>query len=200
MRVLEHTMSVTRRQPLSLFAVLAIAACVTTAASARTPHGSANAPAATILGTWTGSSTCVGNRPACKNEEVVYRFVVVDGQPRRVTLLADKVIEGERVPMGKLEFIVSGAGDSLSCDFRIRQTHGIWAFKVAGDTMVGTLVILPDRTLGRRVRVHRVREDQVPKAPPLDEYAAVEPSPGRGWEPAERAVVPDAKPLRVVRD
>ena len=32
-----------------------------------------------ILGTWTGTSTCVGNQPACKNETVVYRFVAVDG-------------------------------------------------------------------------------------------------------------------------
>lgn len=27
-----------------------------------------------VVGTWTGESLCVGNRPACQNEVVVYRF------------------------------------------------------------------------------------------------------------------------------
>src|SRR5690348_5109482 len=56
-----------------------------------------------VLGTWKGESICVGNRPACKNEVVVYRFEAVAGKPGLVLFLADKIIEGKRVPMGKLE-------------------------------------------------------------------------------------------------
>ena len=87
-------------------------------------------------------------------------------------LLADKVIDAKRVPMGTLEFHYTEADRSLKCEFTSGRTHGIWAFTVSGETMTGTLVILPDRILARRVSVHRASEDQVPKAPALDEYAA----------------------------
>ena len=40
-------------------------------------------------------------------------------------------------------------------------------FKIDGDTMEGTLVLLPDKSVGRRVKVKRVSEDQLPPAPGL---------------------------------
>jgi hypothetical protein len=78
------------------------------------PHdegGHARQPLRQVLGTWAGTSTCVGNRPACKDEK------------------------------------------------------GLWEFTVSGDSIVGTLVLLPGRDLARRVRVHRVAEGSVPPAP-----------------------------------
>ena len=155
-------------------ALLAITAYATDSAPARWIHKSATAEVAMVLGTWTGNSTCVGYRPACKNEEVVYRFVEVNGKPELVTLLADKIIDGKRVPMYKLEFQYADADHSLTCEFRRGQTHGVWAYTVSGDKMTGTLVILPDKELGRRVSVHRVKEDRVPKAPGVDEYGSLE--------------------------
>jgi len=101
---------------------------------------------------------------------VVYRFLAVEGDAGLMTLLADKIIDGKREPMYKLQFQYNRAARSLTCEFRKGQTHGIWAYEVSGDAMTGTLVVLPDKALGRRVNVHRVRDDQVPKAPPLDEY------------------------------
>src|SRR5690349_13381860 len=81
------------------------------------------------LGTWKGESICVGNRPACKNEVVVYRFEAVPGKAGVLLLLADKIIEGQRVPMGKLEFQNDEAKGGLSCEFTRGQTHGLWEFK-----------------------------------------------------------------------
>lgn len=127
----------------------------------------ATAPPSAI-GTWAGTSTCVGNRPACKNESVVYRIVPVDGAAAKVRMYGDKVLDGKRVPMGALDFVVNGA--RLSCDFTINRTHGLWEFTVAGDTMEGTLVMLPERDLGRRVAVHRVAEDKVPPPPAVEDY------------------------------
>jgi len=126
--------------------------------------------ALSVLGTWTGTSTCVGNHPACKNEEVVYRFLEIANRPRVVNLLADKIIAGKRVPMGALEFTVAEDGKTLTCEFTRGHTHGIWEYTVSGDQMTGTLVILPEKELGRRVSVHRVAEDKLPKAPSLDDY------------------------------
>jgi hypothetical protein len=123
-----------------------------------------------IVGTWTGTSTCVGNRPACKNETVVYRIIPVDGHPHQVRLLADKIIEGKRVAMGALVFEVNEPEGTLRGEFQRGQTHGVWSFTVAGDAMNGTLLLLPDGTVGRDVKVRRAREDDVPAAPPMSDY------------------------------
>jgi hypothetical protein len=126
-----------------------------------------------VLATWKGESICVGNRPACKNEVVVYRFEAVAGKPDMVMLLADKIIDGKRVPMGKLEFRYQESTRELSCEFTRGQTHGLWQFKVTGDSIDGTLVLLPDRELVRRVNVKKVREDEVPMPPARELYDGV---------------------------
>lgn len=129
-----------------------------------------NVVAASVLGTWKGESICVGNRPACKNEIVVYRFESVPGKSSVVLLFADKIIDGQRVPMGKLEFQYNEAKGELSCEFTKNQTHGLWEFTVKGDALEGGLVLLPGREPGRRVKVQRVSESEVPKAPGKAEY------------------------------
>jgi len=126
-----------------------------------------------VLGTWKGESICVGNRSACKNEVVVYRFEAVPGKADVVLLLADKIIEGQRVPMGKLEFQYNEAKGELSCEFTKNQTHGLWQFTVSGDAMEGRLVLLPGRDLVRLVKVKRVGEGDVPRAPNRDMYEGV---------------------------
>jgi hypothetical protein len=135
------------------------------------PAAAQHHPAASsVVGTWKGESTCVGNRPACKNEVVVYRFEAVAGKSDVVLMLADKILDGERVPMGKLEFRYDEAKRELSCEFIRGQTHGLWQFTVSGESMEGTLVLLPDRELGRRVKVKRVAERDVPAAPAKEMY------------------------------
>lgn len=123
-----------------------------------------------ISGTWTGTSTCVGNRPACKNETVVYRFVPVDDHPRQVRLLADKIIDGKRVPMYALVFEYDERNGKLASEFTRGNTHGIWSYSIAGESMTGTLVVLPERSVGRDVKVHRVKDGEVPEAPAIHEY------------------------------
>ena len=143
--------------------------------------------ASPVIGTWTGESDCVGDRPACKNEVVVYRFEAVAGKPGVVMWFADKIINGQREPMGKLDCQYDEAKGTLSSEFIKRQTHGLWQFQISGDTMEGTLVILPARTLGRRIKVKRVREDQVPAAPARELY-----------EDPELRVIPPSRVARVI--
>jgi hypothetical protein len=128
---------------------------------------------ASVLATWKGESTCVGNRPACKNEVVVYRFEAVAGKPDMLLQLADKIINGKRVAMGKLEFRYDESKRELSCEFTRGQTQGLWQFKVTGESMEGTLVLLPDSELVRRVNVKKVREDEVPMPPARESYDGV---------------------------
>jgi len=123
-----------------------------------------------VLGTWKGESICVGNRPACKDEVVVFRFEAIAGKPGVVSLLADKIIEGKRVPMGKLEFRHDEEKGELLCEFSNTRTHGLWQYKMTGDSMEGTLVLLPDREVVRRVKLKRIAEGEVPAAPAREMY------------------------------
>jgi hypothetical protein len=123
-----------------------------------------------ISGTWTGTSTCVGNRPACKNETVVYRFVPVDSHPEQVRLLADKIIDGKRFPMYALVFEYEEQTGKLTSEFTRGNTHGIWSYSIAGESMTGALVVLPERSVARDVKARRVKDAEVPVAPAIHEY------------------------------
>jgi hypothetical protein len=140
------------------------------ASSSQTQGMAQRMNASAVVGTWSGESICVGDRPACKNETVVYRFEPVAGKSTVITLLADKIIEDKRVPMGKLDFQFDEAKQTLSCEFTRGHTHGVWEFRITGDTMEGTGIILPDKSVARRVKVKRVREDEVPAAPDHNSY------------------------------
>ena len=126
--------------------------------------------ASSLVGTWSGESICVDQRPACKNEVVVYRFEPVAGKSTLVTLLADKIIKGKRIPMYKLDFQYNETRRMLSCEFTQGRTHGTWEYKITGDSLEGTGIVLPAKSVARRVKVKRVREDQLPAAPDHDSY------------------------------
>ncbi|HET9299125.1 MAG TPA: hypothetical protein VFO11_04220 [Candidatus Polarisedimenticolaceae bacterium] len=151
-------------KPMSIVVLLVLGLCMGAS-------GAATPPPESVLGTWAGRSICVGDRPACKDEDVVYRFVAVEGRPGTVTLLADKVLAGKRVPMGRLDFEHNAALGMLRCEFTRGSTHGVWMFEVSGDAMTGTLRILPEKSLARKVSVQRVGEDSVPAAPPAQDYS-----------------------------
>lgn len=126
--------------------------------------------AAGVTGTWSGESVCVGNRAACKNEMVVYRLEPVAGRSTLVTLLADKIVKGKRVPMYKLDFQYDEIRHTLSCEFAQGHTRGNWEYKVTNDAMEGTGIVLAGKSVVRRVKVKRVREDQMPAAPDRESY------------------------------
>ena len=126
------------------------------------------APLDRVVGTWTGESICAGNRPASRNEVVVYRIEPIS--ERSVMLFADKVIDGKRVPTYNLEFTWDSKTATLSAEFVKRQTHGLWRYHLSGEVLAGTLVLLPHKELGRRINVHRVPAGKVPAAPADSEY------------------------------
>jgi hypothetical protein len=110
-----------------------------------------------IYGTWTGESVCTDKKkfPACKDEQVVYRFSKSTADAKKIHLVAEKIVNGANELMGELDFTFDAAQNTLTCEFTINQTHGIWEFKVAGDTMEGTLKILPEKALARQIKVKK---------------------------------------------
>lgn len=113
----------------------------------------ADAPQAEILGDWRGTSKCVDlvAAPACKDEVVLYHMLPVAGATGRVLCKADKIIRGVAEPMGDIEFHYRTDTDCWESEIENPRFHAVWSFTVKGRTMTGTLVLLPDHTLVRKV-------------------------------------------------
>lgn len=118
-----------------------------------------------ILGDWAGESVCVGNRPACHDEQVIYHIAKKAGSPDIVTLAADKVIDSQPEQMYVLDFKYDDAKGTLTGEFDVNGTHGVWEYTVKGDEMEGTSKLLPAGTVVRCVKVKRAPY-QTPLKPP----------------------------------
>ena len=131
-----------------------ILATILAAAASASPSP---APDDSVLGTWRGTSTCVDRQrhPACKDEVVLYEFRRKAAEEGVVTLTADKIVEGQVVPMGELDFRWDAGRRAWTSEFRNERVHILWSFMVRGDAIEGTLVDLPDGSLARNVAVKR---------------------------------------------
>ena len=101
------------------------------------------------IGTWRGTSLCLVQPSACKNESVVYRVKRI-GAADSVSLDARKIVNGTEEEMGVLGCFVARATHTLTCTI----PNGTWRFTVRGDSLVGELR-LPDGTKFRDVRTSR---------------------------------------------
>ena len=110
-----------------------------------------------VRGTWRGTSTCTDRAamPACQDETVVYEVRNGDKAGTAV-LAADKIVNGERVPMGEMTFVYDAALGCWRSDFESPRLKSRWCFTVDRNTMSGTARLLPGNELVRRIAVTRV--------------------------------------------
>ena len=73
-----------------------------------------------------------------------------------VSVAADKIVGGKPEPMGVIELKYDAARRALAGEFKAGSFQGVWEFKVEGDTMQGTLTVLPDKKVARRIKVKKV--------------------------------------------
>lgn len=108
---------------------------------------------ADFLGTWRGTSTCVNRTvaPACKDETVVYE-VRRGEKPGAAILDAYKIVNGEKLAMGELEFVYSDKDGCWRSEFTTPRAHGIWCLAVEGRAMTGSLRDLPVNAEVRKVK------------------------------------------------
>jgi hypothetical protein len=113
--------------------------------------------AAKIYGVWTGESVCTDkkNHPACKDEKVVYHFSKSTADAKKIHLAAEKIVNGANELMYELDFIFDAEKNTLTGEFTVNQTHGVWEYQINADTMEGTLKILPEKTLARQIKVKK---------------------------------------------
>ena len=114
-------------------------------------------PVDEIVGTWRGTSACVDREaaPACTDEEVIYDIVATPGQRDSVTVTADKVVDGKRVPMGPLVFTHETTSRSWISELETPRVHALWRLSVRGMTLSGTLTLLPSKAVVRKVDLRK---------------------------------------------
>lgn len=114
-------------------------------------------PVDEIVGTWHGTSACVDRQaaPACTDEEVIYEIAASPGRPDAVTVTADKIVDGKRVPMGSLDFSLEATSRSWTSELETPRTHALWRLSVSGTTLSGTLTLLPSKAVVRRIDLRK---------------------------------------------
>src|SRR4051794_32140198 len=107
------------------------------------------------IGTWEGESVCQVPKP-CTTEHVVYE--IREGPAGQLTLAADKVVNGERLPMGELPCTWAAAEKKLSCPMENVRIPGDWIFVLSGDTLTGAATTRADHRLFRKINVQRRKQ------------------------------------------
>jgi hypothetical protein len=141
------------------FAIVIISLCLSPCFGRR--PGQQGGDLSKLIGDWSGESICVGNNPSCHDEKVIYHISRSSAGAGRVTLAADKIVDGKPEPMGELEFTYDSRHETLTGEFQNARYHGLWEYAVKGNIMEGTLSLLPDKTIVRRIKVIRNGSNQM---------------------------------------
>jgi hypothetical protein len=86
----------------------------------------------------------------------MYDFVRSPTDSTHLLLHAGKIVNGALVPMGDLDLAFEDSTASWVGEFANARVHIEWRYTLAGGTLTGTLLELPDRRVARRVTVTRV--------------------------------------------
>ena len=107
---------------------------------------------ASLLGTWHGTSTCTDRvaAPSCADEVVVYDFKP-GPKPGVIRWLADKIVDGKRVPMGELEMAWDKADGCWKAEFSSPRVKSVWKLSIDGTHLTGTGQLLPGGETIRRI-------------------------------------------------
>ncbi|MBI3714462.1 MAG: hypothetical protein HY255_00520 [Betaproteobacteria bacterium] len=110
-----------------------------------------------ILGRWQGTSICtkVAGNESCHDETVRYEFARSAQSTTALTVNAEKLVNGQWVSMGELEFHYSAVASRWECEFQGR-VRALWTFAAKGDDLTGTLYILPERWVARNAKARKV--------------------------------------------
>src|SRR5882724_11714082 len=127
----------TRKYLTGLFVLCALATVTITNFAIVTRHSTSAAgfqDIQSLYGNWTGDSICQVKESACHDEKALYILAKSD-TPDKVSITADKVVDGKPVTMGTLDFSYDPKTGVLYAEYK----YGIWKLTVKGNKMEGTL-------------------------------------------------------------
>ncbi|HUP89145.1 MAG TPA: hypothetical protein VM100_07345, partial [Longimicrobiales bacterium] len=103
------------------------------------------------------SSICKANKPACKDEVVVYHIEPVAGKSESVTINASKIVNNVAEEMGTLTCVVDEKVRTVTCPMPAKVRPGLWQFKWRGNHIRGTLTE-PSGKLIRQIDLSRAQK------------------------------------------
>jgi len=122
-----------------------------------------------LAGDWTGESICAGNNPSCHDEKIVYHISIDPTDPTKVKIAADKIVDGKPDPMGVIDLKYDPGKQTLTGETQSARYRLWWEFNIKGNIIEGTLSVLPDKTIARRIKVQKNGSTQ--KDPPMTQHA-----------------------------
>ena len=113
-------------------------------------------PTSELLGHWRGESICVKAdwNAACNDEVVFYDFVPGD-KSDRVLVHAYKIVNGQNLPMGDLDFAYDAGLKAWAADFSNARVRIRFVFDVHGASLDGRLLDLKAGRVARHIRASR---------------------------------------------
>jgi hypothetical protein len=107
-------------------------------------------------GVWRGTSTCTDRvaAPACHDEVVVYEFTA-GAKAGTVHWKADKIVDGQRQPMGEMDLSYDTADACWRAEFSSPRIQGVWCLAVDGAHITGTARLLPGKETVRKIDVRK---------------------------------------------
>lgn len=108
----------------------------------------------TPIGAWRGESKCMVTPSACRDEDSLYRIAAVADADTKLTLTADKIVDGKEVDMGASECSFSPDTHVLNCPL---PNGSVVRFELKGDSLNGTMT-LANGTVWRKIALRRIRD------------------------------------------
>src|SRR6266446_6425186 len=128
------------------------------------PFSVASGQISSLVSDWTGESICIGDNPSCHDEKVVYHISTSANDSTKVSIAADKIVDGKPEPMGTIDLKYDASRQTLSGEAQTARYQLLWEFAIKGNTMEGALSILPNKTVARRIKVHKQDSTQKERA------------------------------------
>ena len=133
------------------------------------PLSIASGQVTSLIGDWTGDSICAAGNPSCHDEKVIYHVSTPAGETDRVTIAADKIVNRKPEPMGVIDLKYDASKQTLIGETQTARYHLFWEFTIKGNIMEGTLSLLPDKTIARRIKVQK--NESTPKGATMTTHA-----------------------------
>ena len=102
-----------------------------------------------LIGNWNGTSICMIKGSSCRDENVVFH-ILPGNSGNRYKINADKIVNGQVINMGELDFTLDPPTHSLTCV----NSNGTWLLVVNKRHIDGTLTT-PEKVVYRKLSLSK---------------------------------------------
>jgi hypothetical protein len=95
--------------------------------------------------------------PACNDEQVIYDISAPPGTPDALVVKADKVVNGQREPMGEVTFHPEPGSARWVSEINTPRVQATWHLSLIDGRLTGGMFLMPSRTAIRAIELRRVQ-------------------------------------------